>query len=345
MELVFRALGLAASANQALSRHRVNFVPSNWIIAGVAVAILVFNVQGYMEAARNGRDPQAVALNVLSGSAEGSFVKTKGTLHPTAGFQYGETDSNGSIKRVTMELVPLVDEATGQAVIVQLPAQHRFGSAPREIEISGMLRPMQAFLTNELRQTNFDLNGVRVLPGRVLVGDDTPGEAGAWQLGMALSGAVVGLFLLLTFKRNVIFVPGASASAPVSASAETAGEVYATGTFTLDKHSARFISVPSAVSRLDNGDFAALANVDASSTFMGMKYRDRTGVWMMHMAAGSIEKIQEGVLYFGRRATPAVKFQYRDGISSRTRTAILSVPVTETRANVVAELTALRRAA
>ena len=346
MELVYRALGLAASVNNALSRHSVNFVPGNLIIAAGAAAMLVFSVGGYLEATRNGRDPQPVALKDLSANPGArSFVRTSGILFPEAGFQYGEQDGNGNLKRVTMEFVPLVDRETARAVLVQLPPQHRFGAASRPVELTGMLRPMREFITRELRGTNFDYNGVHVLPGSVLVADDTPGDAALWQLGVVISGAIVGLFVVLTGKRNTIFVRGVDpAIAPVAVAVEP-GEMHATGTFALEKHKRRFIDVPAVLSPLDNGDLAALANIDASSNFMGIKYADRAGIWMMHIAAGSISRIEEGTLYYGRRPMPAVRFRYREGISDRSRTAILSAPSMEARGRLLVELSSFRAAA
>ena len=334
MEFVFRALGLAASANNALTRYRVNFIPISWVLAGVAAAVCVTTVNGSLEAVRNGREPQPVVVKDLGANADTTFVRTSGTLYPNAGFKYGEEDANGNLKSVQMELVPLVDPATRQAVFVQLPPQHRFGTDESDVQVTGMLRPMQVFLARELRLSNYRYKGVQVVPGFVLVADDTPGNAGAWQLGALLSGAVVGLFLFLTLKRNTIFVRGAASAAD----AIDTGEMYATGTFTLDKHTCRFIDVPAALTRLDNGDIAAFANVDASSSFMGMKYEDRSGIWTLQIAAGSVDAIQEGVLYYGRSARPALRFTYRDALSNRSRTAILTVPASHARATLIAEL-------
>jgi hypothetical protein len=335
MELVFRALGLAASANNALTRYRVNFIPISWILTGVAAAVCVTSVNGYLESVRNGREPQPVVVKDLGASADATFVRTSGTIYPNAGFKYGEEDANGNLKSVQMELVPLVDPATRQAVFVQLPPQHRFGTEESDVQVTGMLRPMQIFLARELRLSNYRYKGVQVVQGFVLVADETPGNAGAWQLGALLSGGVVALFLYLTLKRNTIFVRGAHAS---SEAAGQPGEMYATGTFTLDKHTRRFIDVPAALGQLESGEIAVVANVDASSSFMGVKYEDRSGLWMLPIAAGSIGAIQEGALYYGRTSRPALRFTYRDALSNRSRTAILTVPASHARATLIAEL-------
>jgi hypothetical protein len=61
------------------------------------------------------------------------------------------------------------------------------------------------------------------------------------------SGAVVGLFLLLTVKRNTIFVRGASVGDPPAAPVTAPVEMRATGTFRLDKATRRFLDMPAAV--------------------------------------------------------------------------------------------------
>jgi hypothetical protein len=347
MHLVFRALGVAAAANAALGRYSVNFVPSNLIIVGVAAAVCVFNVDGWIESRSNSAEPRLVGLPALltEGSSGSTFIGTTGALMPDSGFEYGETGDDGAVKRVTMRFVPLVDKASGRGVFLQLPAAHRFGGGERDLAVTGMLRPMQEFLARELRTSNFRHDGVQMLPERVLVVDETPGEAGSWLLGTVLSGAVVVLFLALTVTRNTIFVRRdlpADAAAGVSAPGDV--ELRATGRFVLEKASRRFINVPAVVSRLDNGDLAALANVDASSSFMGMTYKNLAGIWMLPIAAGSIQGIEEGILYFGRQALPSIRFQYRESGSNASRTAILSAPTAVAQRALLAQLFPVRAA-
>jgi len=92
----------------------------------------------------------------------------------------------------------------------------------------------------------------------------------------------------------------------------------------LDKHKQRFMNVPAAIGTLDNGDLALLANVDASSAFMGVTYAQRAGIWVLTMAAGSIGSLQEGTLYYGTKAMPAVRFSYKEAGSNASRTAVVT---------------------
>ena len=328
MDLIYRALGVAAAANNALGRYRLNFIPSNLLIAVVAGFVCVFNIGGWLEAVNNGIEPQEVRLQELTAPPAGgaTFVRTAGILVPDAGFQYGEKDDGGDMKRVKMEFVPIIDRDSGRGLFVQLPASHRFGAEPQTVQLTGMLRPMQEFLARELRGSGFEYGGVQMMAGSMLVADETPGDSGSWLTGAAASGAVVGLYLLLTLKRNTIFVRGTAGADGAVDAAGDPRQLRATGTFLLDKHAQRFIEMPAALGTLDNGDLAVLANVDASSNFMGVKYQDRAGIWMLPVESGSLHNVEEGTLYYGTRRSPALRFAYRETMSHAARTAILSVP-------------------
>ena len=58
MDLLYRTLGLAAAVNQYLWRHRINFVPLNLVLTGVAAALLVTFSTDWQEAVRNGSTPR-----------------------------------------------------------------------------------------------------------------------------------------------------------------------------------------------------------------------------------------------------------------------------------------------
>jgi hypothetical protein len=186
-----------------------------------------------------------------------------------------------------------------------------------------MVRPMQKFLADELGKSNFDYGGVQVLPGYVLVADETPGDPGSWQLGAALSGGVVLVFGLMLIKRNTIFVPGSPATESADGGADLT-QIGVTGTFLLDKHHQRFMNMPAVMNTLDNGDLALFANIDASSNFMGVTYSQRSGIWVLPIASGSVENVQDGVLYYGTKAMPAVRFSYKETGSNKSRTAVVT---------------------
>jgi hypothetical protein len=47
--------------------------------------------------------------------------------------------------------------------------------------------------------------------------------------------------------------------------------------------------LPALLSPLENGDVAAFANIDASSSFMGVTYANRAGIWALPIARGSLQ--------------------------------------------------------
>ena len=340
MVVVYRVLGVAAAVNNTLSRYRVNFVPSNFIIGFVAACVFFFNAGGWLEAVDNGSAARPVQLGQLAPASigKGNFVRIRGTIAPGAGFQYGEQDDKGNITKLQMEFVPMFDRETARGLFVQLPASHRFGTEPRQVEISGMVRPMQKFLADELGKSNFDYGGVQILPGYVLVADETPGDAASWQLGAALSGGVVLVFGLMLVKRNTIFVAGSSPAESAGGAADLT-QLGVTGTFRLDKHNQRFMNVPAVMNRLDNGDVALFANIDASSNFMGVTYSQRSGIWVLPIATGSIEHMQDGVLYYGTKAMPAVRFSYKETGSNKARTAVVTTTSAAASRVLMGELT------
>jgi hypothetical protein len=325
MDLVYRALGMVAAADQYLWRRRNNFVPLNLLLVGTAVALGWMALDDWRQAVRNGREPLVLPVSRLHNRpASATFVRVSGTLLPGGGFWYGERDDQGRLVKASMEFVPLVDAESGRGVLVQLNVPHRFREQQPD-EITGMLREMRPFVSRELEPAGYRHNGISFLPEFVLVDGDDPGNPATAQITVVITSTIVLLFLVVNLKRHVFFRRGLDPD-PTWHTAGGGGSVRATGTFHLGKHRKRFINVPAAPGTLGSGELALFANVDASSEFLGQVYRDRAGIWVLPIAAGSLQRVEQGTLYAGRHALPSVRFQYRDTISGRTRTAILSTP-------------------
>jgi hypothetical protein len=325
MDLVYRALGMVAAADQYLWRRRNNFVPLNLLLVGTAVALGWMALDDWQHAVRNGRDPLVLPVSQLHDRpASATFVRVSGTLLPGGGFWYGERDDQGRLVKASMEFVPLVDAENGRGVLVQLNVPHRF-SGQQAGEITGMLREMRPFVSRELEPAGYRHNGISFLPEFVLVDGDDPGSLATAQITVGITGTIVLLFLVVNLNRHVFFRRGLEPD-PAWHSPGAGGSVRATGVFHLGKHRKRFINVPAVPATLESGELAILANVDASSEFLGQVYRDRAGIWALPIAAGSLQRVEQGTFYAGRDALPSVRFQYRDTMDGRTRTAILSTP-------------------
>jgi hypothetical protein len=325
MDLLFRALGMAAAVNQFLWRRRINFVPVNLVFVGTAAAICLSSVDDWHQAVRNRREPLVVPVSQLVNQpSHATFVTVSGTLLPGGGFWYGERDDRGMLVKPTMEFVPLIDANSGRGVLVQLNVPHRFG-ARRSAEITGMLREMRPFVSRELEPTGYRHNGIEFLRGFVLVDGDDPGDLATAQITVGITATILLLFVLVTLRRNVFFLRGVTPD-PTWHQVGAGGSLRATGWFLLGKHRKHFIDMPAVLGTLDTGELAVFANVDASSDYLGVTYANRAGVWVLPIASGSLQGIDEGTLYFGRRAVPSVRFRYRDAVTHHQRTAILSTP-------------------
>lgn len=325
MDLVYRALGMIAAADLYLWRRRINFIPLNLVLVGTAAAIGIMAVDDWQQAVRNGRAPLAVPVSQLTNRPAGAtFLRVGGTLVPASGFWYGERDEQGRITKPSMEFVPLVDVESGRGVLVQLNVPHRF-NGPQPAEITGMLREMRPFVSRELEPTNYRHNDIEFLREFVLVDGDDPGDLATAQITVAITGTIVLLFVSVNLQRHVFF-SRVLAPDPAWHTPGAGGSVRATGTFHLGKHRKHCFNVPALPGTLDTGELAIFANIDATSEFLGQRYRERVGIWVLPIAAGSLQRVEPGTLYFGRQALPSVRFRYRDPISGRGRTAILSTP-------------------
>ena len=300
MDLVYRALGVAASVNDLFWRRRINFIPLNLVLGATAVALLIYYAQSWEEAVRNGSTPQVADIGALQ-VRDGAFIRTSGLIAPEVGYSYGEEDNEGHLKKVKMEFLPLVDARTRRGIFVQVDFPGRFGRQAHRVEVTGMLRPMREFLARELRPVNYFRAGIPMLPGYVLVADDQPVDIGTSRIWVIVTAGYLVTFLALTLKRNVIF-RSAGMLDDVATAASGPVTTFATGIFHLEKHRKHFIAVPMALGTLDTGDAAAFANVDASSIFLGVTYAKRAGIWVLPIAQGSVPAIEHGTLYFGRRA-------------------------------------------
>jgi hypothetical protein len=82
------------------------------------------------------------------------------------------------------------------------------------------------------------------------------------------------------------------------------------GPFRLDgREELRFVSVPAAF--MDGfSDLLFTANIDASTTFLGIRVASRAGTWRLAVPRLGADTRQLGTQYFGTRARPAVRLRY-----------------------------------
>ncbi len=87
-----------------------------------------------------------------------------------------------------------------------------------------------------------------------------------------------------------------------------------TGKFVLDgRHERRFLCIPSALVRTEEGELLGLANADASTEFMGIRVARRAGIWQLQFRPWALHKLELGKQFYGPACLPAVRFDYIEG--------------------------------
>jgi hypothetical protein len=146
--------------------------------------------------------------------------------------------------------------------------------------------------------------------------DQRPASA---LIGVAVTMAcslAVALLLVVHLKRHTIFRahPATRTEPPsaVNASHEVI-DVRVTAVMSLNEDTAcRFLDVVAQGGMLGTGELVFLANVDASTSFMGVGTANRAGWWTLHMPAGSLGPVVRGELSLGGRVRAAAQFDITD---------------------------------
>ena len=142
--------------------------------------------------------------------------------------------------------------------------------------------------------------------------------------------------LIYRFRRTS--APGADLASLSAPAPESGYDIRATGRFVLDeKNAQRFLDVPAGMGTLQTGEMAVVANVDASSNFMGITTEKRAGLWALLVEPGSLARPERGTLYLGLAARPAIRFQYRSAATHQSEAAILTSSTAAGRAALIAE--------
>jgi len=327
MEILFRALGLAARLNERMSRFRVNFIPIN---LGLMVVLGILFI-GCGDAARSafatGGAPVSIRLvDLLAHKTPGtSYVRVTGNLYSGAAL-IGRS-GRGESKSVTKTWMPLVDGSGKRGILVEraVPTDEA-GGGVETVEITGMLQPMEGDLKEKLDGTQGTLAGIKLDTAYTLAEAGSPGDP--WINGGAalVSGAVLALLVATFAMQYVVFRPEApEPGVPVAADNAQEIDLRVTGGFVLDgAHRQRFLNVPAGMGRTENGEVIFVSNIDASNRFMGIATNKRDGYWVVPVEPGTVPKFECGRLYVGLAIRPAVRFRYREPGAQLWQTAILS---------------------
>ena len=327
LDPLYRLLGVIAAMNSRMFLIRVNFIPVNVAVFVLLAFGAVEGFDQFNDALNNSATPKTQSLGTLLTTNDGPdqrYVSVRGLLFTGARLEYGTKDNNGGLSSVSNAWAPLVDSASKRALMVELAPTHARHDDTEAIAVTGMLRPMNTVLRAELEKEGFTFDGVPVDQRFVLMEGEAPSSFG-WSLVLGVGcTSLLLMFGFATIKRNVIFLPDTSSERPVPAQAEKPA-FFVSGKLHLDeKNRQRFVNVPAAIGTLESGELAIVSNIDASSTFMGMKTSDRAGMWMLAMRPGSMTEMQPGYIYSGTKKFRAVRFRYVSSMDGATERAVLS---------------------
>ena len=326
LDPLYRLLGVIAAVNGRMFLIRVNFIPVNVALFILLAFGAITGFEQFEDARHNSATPKTQSLGTLlttNAAPEQDYVSVRGLLFTGARLEYGTKGSNGELRSVDNAWAPLLDSQSKRALMVELSPTHRRVDDTEAIAVTGMLRPMNTVLRAELSKEGFSYGGVPIDQRYVLMEGEKPASfAPALLLGIGCAMVLL-LFVIATVKRNVIFLADKTSERPVPAQAEPS--FFVSGKLHLDeKNRQRFVNVPAAIGTLESGELAIVSNIDASSSFMGMKTSERVGMWMLAMRPGSMTEVQPGYIYSGTKRFRAVRFRYVSSMDGASERAVLS---------------------
>jgi len=342
MSTLYYVLGAIAKMNSRMWLYRINFLPINVLLIGGLAVAGFSTAKDAIESMHNASKPIEVSIPQINvaGIAQ-NYVTVKGAYSPVALYEYGEKKSNGDVSTVQRSWTPLLDRASQRILLVQRYGKTGEGDL-RDTAITGMLRPLDSDLRSTIAARNDTIFGLTVETRYMLVAGAHPANSMSSALISVGLFAVVALFVFASVRRNTIFQRAEFGSPVAKVKTAESLKVGTTGTFALEQGGKiverRFIEMTSMLAHLDNGDPAMLANIDASSRFMGVKTSDRSGIWYVAVDAGSVTNGESGFLYWGTKRRPAYRFTYTSRRGSK-RQAIITADELQMLGAAVALLT------
>ena len=337
MDFLYRVLGVVARMNERMSRFRVNFIPSNiglmLVTGAVAFGSGLAAIMGVVEAG----PPRTVRVaDVLNHQGGRSYVRVTGVLHTDISLT--ETrEGSGSVERTW---VPLTDGSGKHGILVEVK-EGSSDQKPGIVTLTGMLSTPSTALSEELSNKGNKIHGVEIDRETTLEEGGAPADPLLMAGVFLLSGAVAVMMLATLCMQYVVFRKTGAAPAPTGAAAWPENLVVrTTGRFVLDgQHSQRFLNVSSVLTELETGETALLANIDASSRFMGITTSKRAGIWAIILQPNSVKDVQLGLMYVGFAVLPALRFNFTDAADRRFANAIVTCESVTERDQVLRRLT------
>jgi len=329
VEVVYRVLGVVARINARLWRYRLNFVPGNVLLMLFlgAMAMTGWNSAARVLRSRQMLDAPQLSTLLSGGRPQRNYVTLQGRLMSDARLSLSRTDAARNLDSESL-WVPLLDDTTGKAILVQFAADHSLPASGSDVTLKGVLRPVASAVTRQLLQARYVHAGIAIDRRFMLVEGARPGSLG-FPVTMASVCSLFGLALVwATLRRNVIFLPdpgGPSVGGAMIFDRPSQEPLLVSGTLTLDGKRRRFFNnMPAVIHRMDNGTIALVSHIETSSTFMGMKTEQHSGLWVLGMQPGSITETQMGHVFWGGEKRRALRFRYVCAMTQKTAHAVVA---------------------
>lgn len=310
-----RLLGVVAVVGQRLSLVRINFIPLH-LAAMIGLGVLAsLGTKTYRDALVNDREPRQVTLAEVLDHVDTvhNFVAVKGTLIPEPLFQV--TQKRSGREQVEASFLPLLDRDKPRALLVRHAGDFPPGKEARDAVVTGMLVSLDDKVRGELVRTGGKIQNVPFDLDYMLEENAKPGNAVAWGVTTAVATLLLlAMFVTWRWKYVVFRATGAPELQPAAAAApEGAIALRLSGHLRLANHKRHFVDMPAMVVRDDDGQLLVLSNIDASSTFFGVKTTDRRGLWSAILDAGRLAEMETGDQYLGWQRRPALRLAAAEG--------------------------------
>jgi hypothetical protein len=324
IDLFFRLLGVAAALTKRLSQWRfaafgVPLAPFHWLLMiGLAVAAF-FCGRAANEGFINAGPPTVVPFKEVLDKKDltNRYVSVSGMLVPE-GRQIFATKRRGGGETVDAVYVPLVGE--GSVLLV------RYGQVPSKKDmhhavITGMLRTPDSRLREKLPEIKDRVAPVTLDVTNVLHAEDRPPPPWPFAALAAACGLFCGMMLYTRATKWTVYRRRGSAGSALAAVAQASGEespgldLRVTGSFAEHGGSIEyFYDAPAQMVMTSTGELGFAAMVMADEAVVP---------YTVILKSGSLESWDEGVLYFGLRANPAVRLRFVDANTGRASRAFV----------------------
>jgi hypothetical protein len=306
---MFRLLGLAAALNLGLNRIRFNLVPLNYAIAALllwgATSGLTRVIEGPADA-----EPQPVTVADLAAGRvpSGSFVRVSGFIEPGVILELGKRGTDGKLQDVR-ERLRLLHE--GGPVAVWLRPVAVPSAVWTRATFVGMVRPLPTAAWNATTREGGSIGGRVPTPDCLIEDGARPQTYLTGVVRLTMCTPPLLLLAWIWVKRNHIFRPGQHVRA-IEGNPHDAIDLRVSARLRPTRGTTRrFIEMDAHLGRLPDGSMVVLANIDASTYFMGWRVINREGQWTVTIPAGAALSVVAGELAFGRGVRPAARIDVR----------------------------------